>query len=109
MSIRVNKTKQETPPLINKNKGFTFGLEDGAEGFGFIFQSAKNQTIITVMAVYNEKTVANFSEVIEEYGDINPYSTISKFLEEFFDCDITFVKGYSRVEDMNIIVDIETE
>lgn len=41
MSIRVNKTKQETSPLINKNKGFTFGLADGAEDFGFIFQSEK--------------------------------------------------------------------
>lgn len=109
MSIRVNKTKQEASPLINENKGFTFGLEDGAEGFDFIFQSEKNQTIITVMEVYNEKTVDNFSEVIEEYDDINPYSIIPDFLEAFFDCDTTFVKGYSRIEDMNIIADIETE
>lgn len=109
MSIRTNKIKQDDSFSIRKNTGFTFGLGDGAEGFGFIFQSEKHQTIVTVMAIYNETTIDNFSEVIEEYGDITPYSTIRKFLEKYFDCEITFVKGYKDFKDMNIVVDIDTE
>ena len=109
MAISFNKTKQKDTTIIKDNVGFTFTLDDGAEGFGFIFPTENNHIVISVVAMYNELTVGYFSALINEYDNINPYSSIEEFLKDYFDADVNFVKGYRELREMNITVDLEME
>lgn len=109
MAIKINKTKQRNTAIIKDNVSFTFALEDGAEGFGFIFSTENNHIVISVVAMYNELTIDYFSALINEYDNINLCSSIEEFLKEYFDCDVNFVKGYRELREMNITVDLEME
>lgn len=108
MAIKINKEKNNNSTAIKDNAGFTFILEDNSEGFGFIYL-AENDIIITIIVRYENGTVDHFSALINEYDDINPFSSIQDFLEEHFGYVTTFIKEYKKIEDMNIIVDLEAE
>ena len=108
MAIKNEKTKRNYSNVIKDNAGFTFILKDNSEGFGFIYL-AENDVIITVIVKYENGTVDHFSALINEYDDINPFSSIRDFLEKCFDCDTTFIKEYKKIEDMDIIVNLEME
>lgn len=108
MAIRIEKTKLNHSNAIKDNTGFTFILEDNSEGFGFIYL-ARNDAIITVIVKHENGTVDHFSAFINEYGDVNPFNSIKDFLKEYFDYDTTFIKEYKKIEDMNIIVNLEME
>ena len=108
MAIKIEKTKLNHSNAIKDNSGFTFILEDNSKGFGFIYLS-ENDVIITVIIKYENGTVDHFSALINEYGDINLFTSIRDFLEGFFGYNTTFIKAYKKIEDMDIIVNLEME
>ena len=108
MAIKIEKTKLNYSNAIKDNSGFTFILEDNSEGFGFIYL-AENDVIITVIAKHENGTVDHFSALINKYDDITPFNSIKDFLGEYFDCATTFIKEYKKIDDMNIIVNLEME
>lgn len=109
MAIKFNKEKNNNSSAIKDNEGFTFILQDDIEGFGFISLTENADIVITVTAIYDNGVIDQFSTFIDVYGNINAYSSIKDFLEEYFDYDIIFIKEYKHLEDMNIIVDLEVE
>lgn len=108
MAIKNEKTKLNHSNAIKDNVGFTFILEDNSEGFGFIYLT-ENDVIITVILQYENGTVYHFSDLINEYDDLTPFSSIRDFLKEYFGYDTTFIKAYKKIEDMDIIVNLEME
>ena len=108
MAIEIEKTKLNHSNSIKDNAGFTFILENNSEGFGFIYL-AENSAIITVIVKHENGTVDHFSTFVNKYDDITPFNSIKDFLEEYFYCGTTFIKEYKKIEDMNIIVNLEME
>lgn len=106
MAIKINKKNLNDSNIIKDNAGFTFTLEDNTGGFGFIC-SAENDIVITIIAMYDNGAIDHFSVLLNESDDMNFYDSIKIFLEDLFECNATFVKGYKQLEDMNITVDLE--
>lgn len=89
--------------------GFTFILKDNSEGFGFITLSENFYTIITVIVLYDDDTLDQFSNIIGTYDNINHSTSIKIYLEKVFESEVIFVKEYEKLENMNIIVDLEAD
>lgn len=102
MAINFNKVEQNDTSIIKDIEGFTFISKSGIKGVGFI---TKNPTVITVITMDKNKSAKVSSIIINEYGVINFYSTVEKFLEAYFGYSVESIKIYKQVDDMNIIVD----
>lgn len=109
MAIKIEKIKLNHSNAIRDNSGFTFILEDNSEGFGFITLSENLDTIITVIVLYDNGKVDRFSNIIGTYDNINPSTSIKIYLEKTFESEVIFIKEYEKLENMNIIVDLEAE
>ena len=103
MAIKIEKTKQNQSHAIKDNAGFTFIVKNNREGFGFIY-SAENDIIITVIVKYENGTVDHFSTLMNDYDEINHYSTVEEFLTDYFDYGVESIKVYKQIDNMNIIV-----
>ena len=104
MAIKIEKTKLNHSNAIKDNAGFTFILKNNTEGFGFIYL-VENDIIITVIVKYENGIVDHFSTPINDYDEINHYSTIEEFLTDYFGYSVESIKVYKQIDDMNIIVD----
>lgn len=109
MAIRFNKGKNNDSITIKDNEGFTFILEDDTEGFGFICLTNNHDIAVTVTSVSVSDEINQFSSIIKKTDDINLSTPIKSFLENTFGYDVVFIKTYKRLDDMNIIVDLEAE
>ena len=109
MIIKSNKEKNSNSIAIKDNAGFTFILKDNSEGFGFITLSDNFDIIITVIVLYDNGRVDRFSSIIYTYDNINPSTSIKIYLEKAFESEVIFIKEYEKLENMNIIVDLEAE
>ena len=109
MAIRFNNEKNNNSITIKNNEGFTFILTDNTEGFGFICLTENNDIVVTVTVIYNNDEINQFSSIIKKTDDINLSTPIKSFLENAFGYDVKFIKAYKKLNDMNIIVDLEAE
>ena len=109
MAIKFNKKKNDNLITFKNNEGFTFILVDDTEGFGFISLTENNDIVVTVTAIYDNGDINQFSSFIKKADDINLSTPIKNFLENAFGYDVEFIKAYKRLNDMNIIVDLEVE
>ena len=107
MAINFNRSKHSEPDIIKDIAGFTFITGNKTEGIGFVTKN--DHIVITIMAVYDTGAVDTFSIIVNEYGEINPYSSIKDVLTKYCDYDMKFIKTYKKFSDMNIIIDLEVE
>ena len=109
MAIKFNKEKNNNSITIKNNEGFTFILTDDTEGFGFICLTENDDIVVTVTAIYDNDEINQFSTFIKKTDDISLSTPIKSFLENAFGYGVKFIKAYKKLNDMNIIVDLEAE
>lgn len=109
MANIINKEKNNNSITIKNNKGFTFIMADDTEGFGFISLTENDDIVVTVTAVYDNDEINQFSSFIKKTDDITLSTPIKNFLENTFRHDVKFIKAYKRIDDMNIIVDLDAD